>query len=340
MQVSEDKKSLALKVESLVKAKPRETVVDIYDKQIKKFLKYTFKDYVKSLNSFTYRCASRSDCSFQIRLSLNENFISDGESSTVKFYKLKDESQQISWLPQDNNKKHTCKFQIEEEKQQTEVRTFQKDRKVLENYVRRNPLASASKLKYELDQQRQVFTKEEINVELRRIRAEKYPQDTFLVFTPEYCKSLDDPKQNPFCCYMKTPTRNDEKEYSEILILATQFQLARLSQSAEWYIDGTFWSCPSNFYQMLNVMVFSPEVGKSICVAHLLVGSKKPEEYITAFINLLVIANNSKILLSPKFIMTDFESGLRSALKWVFPKATLLGCQFHFVKHYGKKQVN
>ena len=55
---------------------------------------------------------------------------------------------------------------------------------------------SASKLKYELDQQRQVFTKEEINSELRRIRAEKYPKDAFLVFTPEYCKSLDDPKQN------------------------------------------------------------------------------------------------------------------------------------------------
>jgi len=64
---------------------------------------------------------------------------------------------------------------------------------------------------------------------------------------------------------------------------------------------------------------------------------KKAEEYITAFINLLIIANNLNILISPKYIMTDFENGLRSALKWVFPQATLLGCQFHFVKALWKK---
>ena len=233
MQKPEEAEVHPKKVIITVKAKPRQTAIDIYDENLKRFFKYTFKDYVKSSDTFTYRCASRGDCNFQIRLPLIENFVIDEEMKTMTYYKFKEESQQIIWTPQDRKKTHTCQFKIEEEKQSGDVKIYQHDKKVLEDCVRKNPLSTASKLKYELDQQRQIFTKEEINSELRRIRAEKYPKDAFLVFTPEYCKSLDDPKQNLFRCYIKTPIGNDQKEYSEILILATQFQLARLAQSSE-----------------------------------------------------------------------------------------------------------
>lgn len=36
--------------------------------------------------------------------------------------------------------------------------------------------------------------------------------------------------------------------------------------------------------------------------------------------------------LKPKQFMTDFESGLRKALKEVYPKAVLYGCWFHYRK--------
>jgi len=325
------------KVQMGVKFKPSQTIIDVYDEPSKAFLRYTFKDYMKSKNAFTYRCASRNECQFQIRLSIEDNFALDKEEKTVIYYKFKDETQPLSWSVQDKTKMHTCQANREENKHEAETKVYHKDKKVLEDYVRKNSLLSASKIKFELEQQHQKFTKDEINAELHRIRAEKYPKDSFLIFNPMYCKSLDDPRQNLFRYYIKTPAHNDHREYSEIVILSSQFQLARLAQSSEWYIDGTFWCCPRNFYQMLNIIVFSQEIGRSICVVHILIGSKKPEEYITAFINLLIAANNSKTLISPKFIMSDFEKGLRSALQWVFPKATLLGCEFHFVKALWKK---
>lgn len=34
--------------------------------------------------------------------------------------------------------------------------------------------------------------------------------------------------------------------------------------------------------------------------------------------------------LKPNLIMTDFENGLRKAIKQVYPKATLKGCWFHY----------
>ena len=81
-------------------------------------------------------------------------------------------------------------------------------------------------------------------------------------------------------------------------------------------------------------MIFSQEINQALCAAHLLISSKKTEEYIASFVN---AANNAKILLSPKFIMTDFEKGLVNALKWVFPKSKVLDCQFHFAKALWKR---
>jgi len=318
------------------KIKPKETVFELYDISLKKNIKFTFKDYMKSKNIFTFRCASRNECSYQIRLSVDENFTIDCSEGNVTYYKFKDKGS-INWTAQDKKKQHTCLSEMEENKNETEIRLFKKDKEFLSEFVRKNPLQSASNIKLTLEQQNYRFTKEEIQAELRRVRAEYYPKDAFLVFTPEYCKSLDDHSQNLFLCYLKTPIPTEYKNYSEIVILSTQFQLARLAESSDWYVDGTFWSCPPGFYQMINIMIFSQEINQALCVAHLLISSKKTEEYITAFVNLLVAANNAKILLSPKFIMADFEKGLVNALKWVFPKSKILGCQFHFAKALWKR---
>jgi len=85
------------------------------------------------------------------------------------------------------------------------------------------------------------------------------------------------------------------------VILACRFQLARLSEHTDWFIDGTFWSAPKGFYQMLNIIVFSQELNKHICLVHILMTSKKSEEYQFALNNLVLAAKLLNIQLKPKF---------------------------------------
>jgi len=70
---------------------------------------------------------------------------------------------------------------VEEDENETEIRLFKKDKEFLSEFVRKNPLQSASNIKLTLEQQNYRFTKEEIQAELRRVRAEYYPKDAFLV---------------------------------------------------------------------------------------------------------------------------------------------------------------
>ena len=46
MQKPEEPEVHPKKVIITVKAKPRQTAIDIYDENLKRFFKYTFKDYV------------------------------------------------------------------------------------------------------------------------------------------------------------------------------------------------------------------------------------------------------------------------------------------------------
>ena len=82
------------------KIKPKETVFELYDISLKKNIKFTFKDYMKSKNIFTFRCASRNECSYQIRLSVDENFTIDCSEGNVTYYKFKDKGS-INWTAQD-----------------------------------------------------------------------------------------------------------------------------------------------------------------------------------------------------------------------------------------------
>ena len=113
--------------------------------------------------------------------------------------------------------------------------------------------------------------------------------------------------------YFKLPGNSKKQEYSEIVILSSQFQLSILSEHSEWFLDGTFWCAPKGFYQLLNIIIFSDKLQKYICLARILLPSKKDEEYIFGLQNLVLSANVLGIKLSPKYIMCDFELGKRQA---------------------------
>jgi len=206
----------------------------------------------------------------------------------------------------------------------------------MKSFVASHSRYTPAQIQLELQNKGIKASKIDITNELYKVNKELYPKDSFLAFSPEYCKSADG-KQNIFQGYFKVPIASKNTLYSEIVILASNFQLARLSDSTEWFVDGTFWSAPRNFTQMLNIIVYSEALSRYICVAHILLGTKKKAEYDLAFQNLIFMAKNSGYNLKPQFIMADFEEALRNSLKTAFPEAEILGCQFHFMKALWKK---
>lgn len=62
--------------------------------------------------------------------------------------------------------------------------------------------------------------------------------------------------------------------------------------------------------------------------------TKKTTECYMAIFNLI---EKSVFKLEPSGIMTDFEAGLRSALRTCYPKAILRGCWYHYCAAVRKK---
>jgi len=60
--------------------------------------------------------------------------------------------------------------------------------------------------------------------------------------------------------------------------------------------------------------------------------SKSYPAYNSAFSNLLLKCEEFGIKVEPKFLMCDFELGLRKALRKCFPTSTIAGCYFHYCK--------
>ena len=193
-----------------------------------------------------------------------------------------------------------------------------------------------SQIKSELCKLGYQTNQKEIENELYKIQAEKYPRESFIAFSPQNCKSPDS-AHNIFRGYLKWSAVSEKQAFSEIVVLANQFQLARLSEHSEWYLDGTFWCAPKGFYQLVNFLVFCEKLQKYVCLAQLLLTSKKLEEYVLGIQNLVLSANLLGIKLSPKYLMCDFELALRQALALIFPNAKVLGCEFHFVKALWRK---
>jgi len=62
---------------------------------------------MKKLDVFTFRCIKRAICDYQIRVPITNNFILDKADGKVEIYTLMNVNQ-VTWSPQDAQKKHTC----------------------------------------------------------------------------------------------------------------------------------------------------------------------------------------------------------------------------------------
>ena len=107
-----------------------------------------------------------------------------------------------------------------------------------------------------------------------------------------------------------------------------------LCHSEQWFIDGTFDVAPSGFKQLLIIMVYLPKHKIFYPAAYITLTGKSEALYHHAFANLNVLATQQDLPLKPKLVMSDFEAGMRNAVKkvWNLKEEQMVGCFFHYVK--------
>ncbi|KAH9372173.1 hypothetical protein HPB48_010708 [Haemaphysalis longicornis] len=120
-----------------------------------------------------------------------------------------------------------------------------------------------------------------------------------------------------------------------IMCFCTQEGLERFLGAKEVSVDGTFFSCPSLFYQLLTESVVLE--GLSLNVAYFLFPGKSRSKYVTAFQKfdeaLRACGRSSQL----KIVRSDYELALIQALLYVFPGTRHRGCHFHFAQAVWRK---
>lgn len=118
------------------------------------------------------------------------------------------------------------------------------------------------------------------------------------------------------------------------MIFATRESLQLLSQSVEWFADGTFSTVPRLFGQLYTIHVI--QMGAIIPVVYALL----PNKTLLSYIRLLRELQNLQPGLHPQYLMTDFELAAIQAFEAVFPGINASGCFFHLTQSIWRKVQN
>ncbi|KAM7308638.1 hypothetical protein ISCGN_012272 [Ixodes scapularis] len=118
---------------------------------------------------------------------------------------------------------------------------------------------------------------------------------------------------------------------TRVLIFATSESLGHLSQATTILCDGTFKTVPRQFYQLYTFHGVKEFQGRNISFpfAYSLLSSKTEDAYLHLFNALLLTCQRHGFVLSPGFIITDFEIAAINALRQLFQSSVLHGCFFH-----------
>ena len=120
---------------------------------------------------------------------------------------------------------------------------------------------------------------------------------------------------------------NVKKIHSRILCFANPKLLRLLSGPKHLYIDGTFKCVPSQFSQLLIVMIFNDSTSSYVPVMYILLQGKSEFEYKHALQQLINCSENKCKAIT---VTCDFEKALHNCARKQFGKAKIVGCLFHF----------
>lgn len=119
-----------------------------------------------------------------------------------------------------------------------------------------------------------------------------------------------------------------KEDSKRIIAFGTSANLRLLSLADTYYVDGTFHTAPTHFYQLFIVHVF--KFDQMIPVVYGLLPDKETETYSRFFLLLKAKANQLGMSLSPSIVQTDFEKAIQNAVVSEFDVQRLRGCYFHF----------
>lgn len=289
--------------------------------------KYKFKDTLKK--GYCYRCVNRASCKLTITIDKTEykKIIQNINKENIK-YTINSRQQE-----------HTCiekkTIQINKEK----VRTQKEELNLAKTLIKANIDKAPSFHINNLHNNNINWSNNKIRNLVYRVQEEEYPSNKIFINYVQYAKvnlgEINTESNSYFICPKQIIFYNNKtKKHEHILYFTTPFQLNLLKETKMILVDGTFRSCPSNFYQILNIVGKIENKDISIPIVSVLMKSKSECSYINLLENLklLIKENNIDIDFSKIYIMSDFEVALRNAIKNCFPDSVIVGCFFHYVK--------
>lgn len=156
-----------------------------------------------------------------------------------------------------------------------------------------------------------------------RVRNKKFIVQSSFDDIPDFVKK--DLQNNIFLQYDSGVTSEDR-----FCIFFSNFNRNFFSSVDTVLIDGTFWSVPVNFYQLVtfNFFIF----GKYYPLIFVLMCDKSEKSYLKAF---TMVKTLTKCCF--KNVVVDFESALINAIEEVFFSSIIFGCGFHFGQNMWRK---
>ncbi|KAF7685482.1 hypothetical protein CDIK_3769 [Cucumispora dikerogammari] len=156
-----------------------------------------------------------------------------------------------------------------------------------------------------------------LNDKCSRVKKERFSGVNFnLNDIPDFLSK--DMRGNKFLQFDKGALSTDR-----FIILFSEENKKTFSEVETVLIDGTFWSVPEQFTQLVtfNCSLFD----KHLPLCFILMKSKNEASYLEAFSKLKNLTN-----CQFKNIIIDFELGLKNASNLVFIRSRVFACSFHF----------
>jgi len=131
-------------------------------------------------------------------------------------------------------------------------------------------------------------------------------------------------------------------EQERILLFTSKENILHLSQASFWLMDGTFDTVPTIFCQLytIHASVGTENNSRILPLVYALMSRKSEDLYKWLFNDLCQFAEENDIILTPSYILTDFEQAAINASHGEFPNAINKGCFFHLGQSGWRKIQN
>lgn len=165
---------------------------------------------------------------------------------------------------------------------------------------------------------------------LRRIRNKKYPSlcplSELKINSNWATTGGAEPKQ--FLLF------DNENNDNRLIVFASPEGMLELSKSTKWSMDGTFFTCPKEFYQVY--IIHACIKNTSIPCVYALLQRKNKEIYIELLSKLKSMLSELKL----KTISIDFEQSMIQAIELVFVDINIQCCYYHLSQSIWRKVQN